>query len=119
MRFSRWFVLTVARVGMPLLELLVLVPLVPASASGPEDTFIVVYGLPTQVDRHQVAAAGHTITGDLGEAGVLVARSSDPAALARLPGVTGACTGCAGHGPRGGHDGLRDRYGRVPPPVGP
>jgi subtilisin family serine protease len=60
-----------------------------AAAAPPEHRYIVVFESASQVDRQRVQAAGHAIAGDLGQAGVLIVRSSDPAALARLPGVTG------------------------------
>jgi subtilisin family serine protease len=90
MRVCQQIVGVVAGVGSLLLGLLVaLLPGGNAAAAPREATYIVVFGSASQVDRQRVQAAGNAIAGDLGEAGVLVVRSSDRAALARLPGVTG------------------------------
>ena len=52
-------------------------------------TYIVVYGSAAEVDRERVAAGDNRVAADLGEAGLLVVRSRDPAGLAVLPGVVG------------------------------
>ena len=66
---------------------------VPASAasqsSGGEDNYLVVYGDSSQVQRGAVEARGGHVTADLSKAGVLAVRTSNPAALKALPGVTG------------------------------
>lgn len=59
----------------------------PAVAQGAE-TYIVVYGAASQVDRAALSTNGHQIVSDLGPAGIMIVSSTDPAGLESLPGVT-------------------------------
>jgi hypothetical protein len=60
------------------------------AAAPPENTYIVVFDPARPLDRQRLAATGFAIASDPGpSSGVLVVRSSDPAALARMPGVIG------------------------------
>jgi subtilisin family serine protease len=82
---------TLALVGSMILALTLLLtrPASAASVSSPEATYIVVYDSPAHVDRTLMKAHGHTIVSDLGNAGILIVRSNNPADLTHLVGVTG------------------------------
>lgn len=63
----------------------------PAAATAAADaskTYIVVYRSASHVDRDALSARGHEILSDLGQAGVMIVSSSNPAGLETLPGVT-------------------------------
>jgi subtilisin family serine protease len=64
---------------------------VPAATTAVGDagqTYIVVYGSASQVDRAALTAGGDQIVADLGAAGVMIVSSSNQARLEALPGVT-------------------------------
>jgi subtilisin family serine protease len=60
-----------------------------AKAASPASTYIVLYNGAAQVNQATVKARGHTILKDFSQAGLLIVRSSNPADLATMPGVSG------------------------------
>jgi subtilisin family serine protease len=83
-------ILTSSAVLAVLASAVVPVPAGAASRSGgAEGNYLVVYGDASQVQRGEVEARGGHVTADLSKAGVLAVRTSNPAALQALPGVTG------------------------------
>lgn len=62
---------------------------VPSVAADEEDSYLVLYGSPSQVHENQVRARGGHVEADLSKAGLLAVRTNRPAALRALPGVVG------------------------------
>jgi subtilisin family serine protease len=71
-----------------LVGLVVQVPAAATVAGDASQTYIVVYGSASQVDRAALTAGGNQILADLGAAGVMIVSSSDQAGLEALAGVT-------------------------------
>jgi len=83
-------ILTSSAVLAVLASAVVTVPAGAASRSGGgEENYLVVYSNASQVQRGAVEARGGQVTADLSKAGVLAVKTSNPAALRNLPGVTG------------------------------
>jgi len=60
-----------------------------AKAAAPASTYIVLYNAGAQANQATLKAHGHTIIRDFSQAGLLIVRSSNPADLATMPGVSG------------------------------
>ena len=58
-----------------------------AAASNAEGNYILIYDSTAHVDKDRARATGATVTADLGAAGLLGVRTSNPASLQLLPGV--------------------------------